>query len=339
MAEDPTKPPAGISAASLIAEGGNAGPSEADMLAGGDIEEEATAQEATADDAESGTADDAGGDQGSDEGGDAGAVTEEDDEPDDGEGGNPKPEDEVADLNAIKIEGEDEEEPATAADPAAIKIEDDAEFKDVPPSVEDYVSKASPIDLTVYDTALKSIQADADAGELPEGTAKALAAVVAQGKAIAEAEHTRRQMVKRDLSRSAKMLKVQEEQRSTHLDRFIDTLGLDANLIGKAGARGESQKAIVGKLITKAKVLFEEAKKSGKKLPDDKAFLLEAARRLKIQPNGKPATPAPQGKPASQWGKVVPQGKPAKPAPQANTPARRKRVTGIDLEAQLLSGG
>lgn len=324
MADDPTKPPAGVTAESLLADGGSAGPSEADMLAGDDdaqVEDVEDSEQPGADDAEGDEIDDAAeGDDEADEG--------EDPNPEDGEAG------EVADLSAIELE--DDDEPETPIDPATIAIEDDPEFKDVPASITEAVGKFKELKPDRVANAITVINKAVELEELPDGVGKALAEVLEEVQELIGSETVRRQMVKRDSSRAQKRAKAELEQKSVQLDRLVDTLGLDSKIIGTHGARGDAQKAIVGKLIKKAFELHAAAKASGKKLPEDKAFFLDAARRLKISGGTNPAPARPAS--AASWGKVAGT-KPAKTTAQPTNQPRRQRLTGIDLEAKLLSGG
>jgi len=141
--------------------------------------------------------------------------------------------DEVASLVA-------ELAPVTQTTHGKDEPEDDA-FKDVPATIVDFVTKAPALDLTVYDAALKSIQEDADSNELPEGTARALAAVVAQSKALAEAENTRRRMVQRDQAKVTREAEKRAASDRQALDAMMTEIGVPASVKIREAILDEAQ--------------------------------------------------------------------------------------------------
>lgn len=141
--------------------------------------------------------------------------------------------DEVASLVA-------ELAPVTQTTHGKDEPEDDA-FKDVPATIVDFVTKAPAIDLTVYDEAIATIQEDADSNELPEGTARALAAVVAQSKALAEAENTRRRMVQRDQAKVTREAEKRAASDRQALDAMMTEIGVPASVKIREAILDEAQ--------------------------------------------------------------------------------------------------
>ena len=185
--------------------------------------------------------------------------------------------------------------------------EDDA-FKDVPASITDFVSKATAIDLTVYDAAIKSIQDDADNGELPEGTANALAAVVAQNKALAEAESTRRRMVQRDQARVTREAEKRAASDRVALDAIMTEIGVPSST--------KLREAI----LEEAQILLPELQKKLKPGQRVSAKSILATARNRVV-GGAPATPAKAAttaKPAARpTGGIRTTPPPSKPKPEA----------------------
>lgn len=202
-------------------------------------------------------------------------------------------------------------------------IEDEPEddgFKDVPASITDFVSKATAIDLTVYDAALKSIQDDADNGELPEGTAKALAAVVTQNKALAEAESTRRRMVQRDQARVTREAEKRAASDRVALDAIMTEIGIPAST------------KIREAILEEAQVLLPELQKKLKPGQRVSAKSILATARARVI-GGTTTTPAkPASKPAGNIRTAPPAAKP-KPATASSS-----RVSSFAATQAALNG-
>jgi len=299
---DESLPPKGVTAADLLSEeeGGqdDGAQEEGSILAGDDDSTEETETEETEEEVEEG------------------------DEVEETPAAETKAEDDTIDLSAIKIEGEDE--PVTTPSTSTpAKIADDPEYADLPEDVDEFVTKLKPVKVERISNAVKAVKSAVELDELDGSVGAALTEALEEMENIARAEHDRRRLQMRGISRRTKTAESQAKARDEMLDKFVDTIGLPADLIGKSGTRGDAQKAIVTRLVSTARAIAIEVAKSGKKMPDDATIFRDAARRLKIGTESKTNADKP-GKKTEQWGRVLPTSSADKPKPSTPTRARQK---------------